>query len=91
MKLKIPEIKIPSIKKHRAEENAPLDNADEIFDELGRADPDDYAEQQPAQPIAESKSPSFTVSEGQLRKIWAGEIAFGILASFAAVIIAFAG
>ena len=90
MKLKIPEIKIPSIKKHRAEENAPLDNADEIFDELERADPDNYAEQ-PAQPIDESKPPSFTVSEGQLRKIWAGEIAFGILASFAAVIIAFAG
>lgn len=90
MKLKIPEIKIPAIKKHRAEENAPLDNPDEIFDELGRADPDDYAEQ-PAQPIAESESPSFTVSEGQLRKIWAGEIAFGILASFAAVIIAFTG
>ncbi|MGM9592349.1 MAG: hypothetical protein ACI3VK_06520 [Oscillospiraceae bacterium] len=90
MKLKIPEIKIPAIKKHRAEENAPLDNADEILDELGRADPDNYTEQ-PAQPIAESKSPSFTVSEGQLRKIWAGEIAFGILASFAAVIIAFAG
>lgn len=90
MKLKIPEIKIPSIKKHRAEENAPLDNADEIFDELECADPDNYAEQ-PAQSIAESKSPSFTVSEGQLRKIWAGEIAFGILASFAALIIAFAG
>lgn len=90
MKLKIPEIKIPSIKKHRAEENAPLDNADEIFDELERADPDNYAEQ-PAQSIAESKSPSFTVSEGQLRKIWAGEIAFGILASFAALIIALAG
>lgn len=90
MKLKIPEIKIPSINKHRTEENAPLDNADEIFDELERADPDNYAEQ-PAQPIDESKSPSFTVSEGQLRKIWAGEIAFGILASFAAVIIALAG
>lgn len=90
MKLKIPEIKIPSIKKHRAEENAPLDNADEIFDELERAAPDNYAEQ-PAQPIDESKSPSFTVSEGQLRKIWAGEIVFGILASFAAVIIALAG
>lgn len=90
MKFKIPEIKIPTIKKQKAEENAPADNAEEIFDELEHADPDDYAEQQPAQP-ASSKSPAFTVSEGQLRKIWAGEIAFGILASFAAVIIALAG
>ncbi len=90
MKLKIPEIKIHAIKKHKAEENAPSDNADEIFDELERTDPDDYAEQ-PAQPIAESKAAAFSVSEGQLRKIWAGEIAFGILASFAAVIIALTG
>ena len=90
MKLKIPEIKIHAIKKHRANESAPSDSADEIFDELERADPDDYAEQ-PAQPIAESKKTAFTISESQLRKIWAGEIAFGILASFAAVIIALAG
>ena len=90
MKLKIPEIKIPAIKKHKANESAPSDSADEIFDELERADPDDYAEQ-PAQPIAESKKTAFTVSEAQLRKGWAGEIAFGILASFAAVIIALAG
>ena len=90
MKLKIPEIKIHAIKKHRANESAPSDNADEIFDELERADPDNYAEQ-PAQPIAESKKTAFTVSEAELRKVWAGEIAFGILASFAAVIIALAG
>lgn len=90
MKLKIPEIKIHAIKKHKANESAPSDNADEIFDELERADPDDYAEQ-PAQPIAESNKTAFTVSEAQLRKVWAGEIAFGILASFAAVIIALAG
>lgn len=90
MKLKIPEIKIHAIKKHKANESAPSDNADEIFDELERADPDNYTEQ-PAQPIAESKKTAFTVSEAQLRKVWAGEIAFGILASFAAVIIALAG
>lgn len=90
MKFKIPEIKIPTIKKQKAEENAPADNAEEIFDELEHAGPDDYAEQQTAQPAA-SNAPAFTVSEGQLRKIWAGEIAFGILASFAAVIIALAG
>ena len=90
MKLKIPEIKIPSIKKHRAEENAPLDNADEIFDELERADPDNYAEQH-VQSVVSQKATVFTVGEGQLRKIWAGEIAFGLLAAFAAVIIAFLG
>lgn len=90
MKFKIPEIKISTIKKQKAEENAPADNAEEIFDELEHADPDDYAEQAVQSP-ASQKAPEFTVSEGQLRKIWAGEIAFGILASFAAVIIALVG
>ena len=90
MKLKIPEIKIPSIKKHKAEEYAALDNADDTLNELEHTDPDNYAEQH-VQSVVSQEAPVFTVGEGQLRKIWAGEIAFGLLAAFAAVIIAFVG
>ena len=40
---------------------------------------------------AAPSAPTFTVSEDQLRKLWAGEIAFGILSACVAVVIAFIG
>lgn len=90
MKFKIPEINKGPINKHKAEEYAALDNADDTLNELEHTDPDNYAEQH-VQSVVSQEAPVFTVGEGQLRKIWAGEIAFGLLAAFAAVIIAFVG
>lgn len=81
--------KIPNIKKKKADTPPAADNADEIFNELEQAEPTEYAQQ--TDKTVSSKTSSFFVSEVLLRKIWAGEIAFGILAAFAAVIIAFAG
>lgn len=86
MKFKIPKIKTRSEKTPEPTEDSSSDNADEIFEELEHVQQTDYTEQQPA-----PKAPSFSISEAQLSKVWAGEIAFGILASVAAVIAAFIG
>lgn len=88
MNFKIPKIKIPSAKKNEAaDEVSPADDAGNVLDELENGDFDGYAEQAEAAPSA----PTFTVSEDQLRKLWAGEIAFGILSACVAVVIAFIG
>lgn len=86
MKFKIPKIKIQPAKTNEPEDAVAADNPDEIFEELEQAASADYAEQPP-----EPKASSFSISEAQLRKVWACEIAFGLLASVAAVIIAFIG
>ena len=87
MNFKIPKIKIPSAKNSGAEEAAPADDASDVLDELENGNLDGYAEPPEAAPSA----PTFTVSEDQLRKLWAGEIAFGILSACVAVVIAFIG
>lgn len=90
MNFKIPKIKITSAKKDIAEEAAPADDASELLDELENGDLDSYAEQS-VQPDEAPRAPAYAVSEDQLRKFWACEIAFGLIASLAAVIIAFVG
>lgn len=87
MKFKIPNIKITSVKKNTAEVAAPADDANDVLNELENGNLDGYTEHAEAAPV----SPAFTVREDQLRKLWAGEIAFGLIASLAAVIIAFVG
>ncbi len=45
----------------------------------------------PKMPELKKPQLNFSVDEGMLRKVWAGEIAVGVILSLTSIIIAFAG
>ena len=97
MKFKIPEIKIPKLRRKVNEPQPAFDEdysfpggeaAEDVLDELKETDiPSDDPEPQPQE---KPKGYGMVISEDQLRTVWAGEIGFSLLIVLASVLIAIA-
>lgn len=95
MKFKIPEIKIPKLRRKENEPEPAFDEdhsfpggeaAEDVLDELKETDvPSDEPEPQPRE---KPKGYGMVISEDQLRTVWAGEIGFSLLIVLASVLIA---
>jgi hypothetical protein len=97
MKFKIPEIKIPKLRRGDDEaepivdEEAPIPDDEAAEDVLDELEETEAQEDEPAPaPQERPKSYGMVISEDQLRMVWAGEIGFSLLIVFASVLIAIA-